>query len=101
MSRNARNITKSLVAVAAFGLAVAGAAHADDSSMSMWTGDSYAQFHDLDYAAGKFNTARAPQAKDTAIAVAPMHAMDAHRAAAAHVAPKGLPVNPFRADTGA
>ena len=36
--------------------ASAGVASADDSSMSMWTGDSYAYFNHLDNHAGAFNT---------------------------------------------
>ena len=37
---------------------------ADDSSMSVLTGDSYAFFNHLDYSAGRFNTARAPQTQE-------------------------------------
>lgn len=37
---------------------------ADDSSMSVMTGDSYAFFNNLDYRAGHFNIARAPQAQE-------------------------------------
>jgi len=37
---------------------------ADDSSMSVLTGDSYAFFNNLDYNPGRFNTARAPQTQD-------------------------------------
>jgi hypothetical protein len=49
----------SLAAIAA-AAASAGVAFADDSSMSMWTGDSYAYFNKLDNHPGSFNTARAP-----------------------------------------
>ena len=37
---------------------------ADDSSMSVLTGDSYAFFNNLDYNPGRFNTARAPQTQE-------------------------------------
>jgi hypothetical protein len=37
---------------------------ADDSSMSVLTGDSYAFFNNLDFSAGRFNTARAPQTQE-------------------------------------
>jgi hypothetical protein len=50
----------------ALGLAASGAALADDSSMSRLTGDSYAYFNNLDYHAGSFNTARAPQGEQPA-----------------------------------
>ena len=56
--------------VLALGLAAAGVAMADDSSMSRLTGDSYAFFHNLDYHAGGFNTARAPQGAAVGVAKA-------------------------------
>ena len=40
-------------------------AFADDSSMSVLTGDSYAYFNNLDNNPGRFNTARAPQVKES------------------------------------
>jgi hypothetical protein len=39
-------------------------AFADDSSMSVLTGDSYAFFNNLDYHPGRFNTARLPAAQE-------------------------------------
>ena len=57
-SRNRRN---QLMAAAGLAL-VSSVALADDSSMSVLTGDSYAYFNQLDYSAGKFNVARAPVA---------------------------------------
>ncbi len=36
---------KSIVVAAALAAGVSGLAHADDSSMNMWTGDSYAYFN--------------------------------------------------------
>ena len=45
--------------IATVGLAlVSSFAFADDSSMSVLTGDSYAYFNNLDYNPGRFNTAR-------------------------------------------
>jgi hypothetical protein len=44
-------------------LAASSAAFADDNSMSVLTGDSYAYFNDLEYSAGRFNVARAAQAQ--------------------------------------
>jgi hypothetical protein len=49
-----------LIATAALTLC-ASIALADDGSMSVLTGDSYAYFNQLDYRAGGFNVARAPQ----------------------------------------
>jgi len=66
--RNKVSYARSVVAIAlALG---ASAAFADDSSMSVLTGDSYAFFNRLDYNPGKFNTARATTAapeRDTAM----------------------------------
>src|SRR5262245_59200808 len=67
MSRRQQSLSQSLIVATALAV-TAGAAFADDSSMSMWTGDSYAFFNNLEYSAGKFNTARAPQARDHDIA---------------------------------
>jgi hypothetical protein len=57
---NVRNKIAHGKAIVAITLALgAPAAFADDSSMSVLTGDSYAYFNHLDYSAGKFNMARA------------------------------------------
>jgi len=73
MSRKQLSVSKSLVLAAALGLTASSAAFADDSSMSMWTGDSYAYFNNLDYSAGRFNTARAPRTEErNAVADSPM-----------------------------
>jgi hypothetical protein len=64
-----RKFTKTrLIAAAALALC-ASAASADDNSMSVLTGDSYAYFNDLDYRPGGFNVARAAQAQDAATAM--------------------------------
>jgi hypothetical protein len=52
-----------LVAAATLILAASSAAFADDNSMSVLTGDSYAYFNNLEYSAGRFNVARAAQAQ--------------------------------------
>ena len=58
MSRNSRSFARSLLLGASLTLAGTSLAFADDSSMSMYTGDSYAYFNHLDYSLGKFNVAR-------------------------------------------
>lgn len=45
MSRKQHSLSKQLVVVAALALGTSGVALADDSSMNMWTGDSYAYFN--------------------------------------------------------
>lgn len=52
-----------LIAATALALAASGAL-ADDSSMSVLTGDSYAYFNNLDNRPGAFNTARASPVKE-------------------------------------
>ena len=52
---------KSVVVLAALAVSASGATFADDNSMSIWTGESYAFFNDLDYSPGHFNVARAPR----------------------------------------
>jgi hypothetical protein len=58
------DIRKRLIVTIGLAL-VSSFAFADDSSMSVLTGDSYAYFNNLDNNPGRFNTARAPQVKDT------------------------------------
>lgn len=62
MSRNQASLRTVLAVVGAVALTLSRVAAADDSSMSMWTGDSYAYFNDLDYSLGKFNVARSAHA---------------------------------------
>jgi len=103
MSRSKHYISKSLAVAAILGLSAYGVAFADDSSMSMWTGDSYAFFNNLDYAAGQFNVARTPKASESVAAATPAKAPDngPHGAVLAHRPSKGTAINPFRNDTGA
>jgi hypothetical protein len=64
MFRKSTNPYRRLLAAAA-AMLCASAALADDSSMSVLTGDSYAYFNNLDNNPGTFNTARAPQMKES------------------------------------
>jgi hypothetical protein len=104
MSRNKRLIVKSLAAAAIVGLSAYGLAFADDSSMSMWTGDSYAFFNNLDNSPGHFNTARAaPKAAESVATKAPAKTPDAgdRHTMMTHRTLTGTATNPFRNDTGA
>jgi len=103
MSRNHRSSRKSLLIAAAVALVASGGALADDSSMSMWTGDSYAFFNHLDYSAGKFNTAHVPAANnDDAVAKSPRKIEKPEpRDLVAAQPRKGMVLSPFRNDTGA
>jgi hypothetical protein len=110
MSRNRASFHTILAIVGLAAAAVSRAAAADDSSMSMWTGESYAYFNSQDYRLGAFNVARAPQTDTQLAARRPLigepmidvdhPAMGTHAAATttrpAHVT---LP-SPFRDDTG-
>jgi hypothetical protein len=80
----------------------ASAAFADDSSMSVLTGDSYAYFNQLDYNPGRFNTARAAQVPghDTAMKM-PQHAPVAEKPILLADRPKVTLPSPFRDDKGA
>ena len=78
MFRKPLHSTVQLVAVVMFAAGASGIALADDSSMSRLTGDSYAFFNDLDYSAGRFNVARAPQAmQENPVANLPKTDLDA------------------------
>ena len=90
--------------LAAGGAALSGVALADDSSMSMWTGDSYAFFNNLDNSPGHFNTARAaPKAAESVATKAPAKTPDAgdRHTMMTHRTLTGTATNPFRNDTGA
>ena len=99
--RNTFSQGKAIIAIAlALGTSTA---FADDSSMSVLTGDSYAYFNHLDYSAGKFNVAHAATP-------APGHeAMKMPQKAPAIVdkptllaaRPRISPTNPFSDDKGA
>lgn len=96
-----RNQLQRLIAASAFAFAASGAAYADDSSMSMWTGDSYAYFNNLDYGLGKFNTARAAHAHDEAPVATSPRKDKAERPVMLAARPSTARTNPFRDDTGA
>ena len=101
MERRNPSLRTALVAAAAFALGVSGLALADDSSMSMWTGDSYAYFNNLDYGLGKFNTARAPRMQDEAPLATTPRTNKADKPVMLAARPSGTRTNPFRDDTGA
>lgn len=97
-------LASSLVAATALSIGAAGAALADDSSMSMYTGDSYAFFNGLDYGLGKFNVAHGghmdvPMAVVKSPAAAP--AQKERRNLLATRPTSGARTRPFRDDTGA
>jgi len=104
MSRQHSSRSKSLYVAAALALGISGAALADDNSISMWTGDSYAYFNNLDYASAHFNTARKSTGADNS-AVAQTRVQRPEKAERpvilagrpAHVTAR----SPFRDDTGA
>jgi hypothetical protein len=93
-----------LVAVATLALGASCAAFADDNSMSVLTGDSYAYFNDLDYRAGHFNIARAPvvQPPDPVATMPKRDPAQAERRILLAAPPKGITFpSPFRDNTGA
>jgi len=96
-----RNQLQRLIAASAFAFAASGAAYADDSSMSMWTGDSYAFFNDLDYHPGGFNTARAAQPnQQLAVVQTRKNAVRSHGPVFERAPARGTVKSPFRDDTG-
>lgn len=103
MERRNPSLRASLVAATALTLGASGLVLADDSSMSMWTGDSYAYFNNLDYSLGKFNVARAPLTHDEAPLATTPRRNRADKPVMIAGLPRGRakPTNPFRDDTGA
>jgi hypothetical protein len=104
MSRKHSHSPVRLVAVATLILGASGAAFADDNSMSVLTGDSYAYFNNLDYSAGHFNMARASQAQpqDPVATVPKREPARAERPIMLAAPPRGVTqVSPFRDNTGA
>jgi len=98
---NTRSCSKLACAVAL--ASCASVALADDNSMSVLTGDSYAFFNQLDYNPGRFNTARAPVAREPSAVVemprkAPALADEPIMLAGR---PGATLRSPFRDDTGA
>jgi hypothetical protein len=93
-----------LVAVATLVIGASSGALADDNSMSVLTGDSYAYFNNLDYRSGHFNVARAPQAqREDPVATTPRREpARTERPIMLAAPPKGLTqISPFRDNTGA
>jgi hypothetical protein len=92
------------VAILAVMLALpASLAFADDSSMSVLTGDSYAFFHNLDYSPGRVNPARAPapQERDAVVRM-PRQTPEAAEKPVMLAGRPGVTLrSPFRDDTGA
>jgi len=100
---NRKSLTTRLIATAVFALASSGAAFADDSSMNILTGDSYAYFNNLDFNLARQNTARAPAAQEqTRVAVSPVkQPAEARRPVMiAKSMPRGRVGDVFRDDTG-
>ena len=94
-----------LIAAATLALG-ASAAFADDSSMSVLTGESYAYFNHLDYSLGKFNIARAADAQGRDVVVRmPVKPRDAagqnEKPIMLADQPRITLRSPFRDDTGA
>jgi len=100
--KNTVSYVRSIVAVAlALG---ASAAFADDSSMSVLTGDSYAYFNHLDNHPGGFNTARATAAKpdrDTAMKTPQTVPQIVEKPTLLAQRPSITATNPFSDDKGA
>ena len=102
MNRNHLHSRLTLVAVATLALGASGAAFADDNSMSVLTGDSYAYFNNLEYRAGHFNVARAPQAQDPVATTPKREPAQIDRPIMLAAPPKGITLlSPFRDNTGA
>ena len=102
MSRRLATIPASIAT--AFALLASGAVLADDNSMSVWTGDSYAYFNDLDYHPGSFNTAQAaamPKEARAETAVGPRDGKQHQPMMSAQRPHRTMPRNAFRDDTGA
>ena len=78
-------------------------AFADDSSMSVLTGDSYAFFNNLDYSPGRFNTARAPatQERNAVVEMPRTRPQLLDKPTVLANRPGVTLRNPFRNDTGA
>jgi hypothetical protein len=98
------NLGRHTIVAALLALGASGVALADDSSMSMWTGDSYAFFNDLDYSTGRFNQARAPRGPtQDVVAKSPRKAPEKiePRIMLAERPARITALSPFRDDTGA
>jgi hypothetical protein len=99
MYRN--HATPRLIGATALALC-ASIAFADDSSMSVLTGDSYAYFNNLDYSPGRFNTARSgTQDQDTAMKMPQVPGEAAEKPILLAERPRISLPSPFRDDKGA
>lgn len=102
---NRRNTVSHVRSIVAVALALgASAAFADDSSMSVLTGDSYAYFNHLDNHPGGFNTARAATAKpdrDTAMKKPQVMPLIVEKPTLLAERPRITATNPFNDDKGA
>ena len=104
MSRKHLPSSMHVVTLAALAIGASGAAFADDSSMSVLTGDSYAYFNNLDYRAGRFNVARASNAhpQDPVATMPGREPARTERPIMLAAPSKGVTVaSPFRDNTGA
>jgi len=93
-----------LVALATLALGASGTAFGDDNSMSVLTGDSYAFFNNLEYRAGRFNVARAPEAQpqDPVATTPKREPARTERPIMLAAPPRGITLaSPFRDNTGA
>ena len=102
---NCRNNLSYVQSVLAVALALgASTALADDSSMSVLTGDSYAYFNHLDFTPGRFNTARAmtvnPE-RDTAMKMPEKTPAIVEKPTLLAERPRISPTNPFSDNKGA
>jgi hypothetical protein len=104
MARKHSHSPARLAALVTLALGVSSTAFADDNSMSVLTGESYAYFNQLDYSAGHFNVARAAQAKpqDPVATTPKREPTRAERPLMLAAPPKGITLlSPFRDNTGA
>jgi len=103
MKHETRINLSSLAIATSLALGATGVAHADDSSMSMYTGDSYAYFNNQDYTLGKFNVARTGE-RPSVLVQSPAQAPRDNAKQRILIATRpatGSRTNPFRDDTGA
>jgi len=102
---NCRNNVAYVRSIVAVALSLgASAALADDSSMSVLTGDSYAYFNQLDFSPGRFNTARATTAtpgRDTAMKMPEKAPAIVEQRTLLAERPRISATNPFSDDKGA
>jgi hypothetical protein len=88
-----------LVALVILALGASSTAFADDNSMSVLTGDSYAYFNRLDNHPGAFNSARTPSGDETGVLVRSPRPDQVEGRVLVAKPSKGRRTNPFRDDT--